>query len=182
MVAGSAPFFIAPGVTVMLVACVLVILWALRRGAGARAAAHQERALAAEDGGGKGLSADELQALPCHDFFSDGAAAADCSVCLEAFEAGERCRRLPRCGHSFHARCVDPWLEKSRFCPVCRADVVPVEPEGELVKVAGEGTLAEPALAAEMALDRRNAATLEIVVIERLQQYSWTLHPGVLLR
>jgi hypothetical protein len=61
---------------------------------------------------------------------------------------------------------------------VCRADVVP---EGELVKVASEGSLAEPALRAEMASDRRSAATLEIVVIERLHQYSWALHPGVVL-
>jgi hypothetical protein len=179
MVAGSTPFFIAPGVTLMLVACVLVILWALRRGTTGAGADTEEGAPTAEGGVGKGLSADELDTLPCHDF-SNGTAAADCAVCLEAFEAGDRCRRLPRCGHSFHSRCVDPWLEKSRFCPVCRADVVP--PEGEIVKVAREGTLAEPALGAEMALDRRNAATLEIVVIERLQQYSWTLHPGVLLR
>ncbi|KAM0917792.1 hypothetical protein ACQ4PT_009230 [Festuca glaucescens] len=163
----------------MLVACVLVIFWALRHGTGTGA---EERAPATEDGGGKGLSDDELETLPCHDFFSNGAAAADCTVCLEAIEAGDRCRQLPRCEHSFHARCVDPWLEKSRFCPVCRAVVMPPEPEGELVKVAREGALAEPVLGAEMALDRRNAATLEIVVIERLQQYSWTLHPGVVLR
>jgi hypothetical protein len=176
MAAASTAFFIAPGVTLTLVACVLVIFWALRRGAGADA--DQEHAPAAEDGRGKGLSADELETLPCHDFFSNGAAAADCTVCLEAFETGDRCRRLPRCEHSFHARCVEPWLEKSRFCPVCRADVVP---EGELVKVASEGGLAEPALRAEMASDRRSAATLEIVVIERLHQYSWALHPGVVL-
>ena len=78
--------------------------------------------------------------MPCHGFFSSDGTATDCAVCLEAFEAGDRCRLLPRCGHSFHAQCVDPWLEKSRCCPVCRADVVPRS--GELVKVAGEGALA----------------------------------------
>ena len=119
---------LSAGVALMLVAQFLVILWALRRGAGV--AADQERA---EDG--EGLSADELGTLPFHGFFSSGGAA-DCAVCLEAFETGDRCRRLPRCGHSFHAKCVDPWLEKSRCCPVCRADVVLVT-RGELVKVVG---------------------------------------------
>jgi hypothetical protein len=123
---------LATGVTLMLVAHFLVIFWALRRCAGAHAGQ--------EDGGDTGLSADKLEALPCHDFFSNGAAAADCAVCLEAFEAGDRCRRLPRCEHSFHAKCVDPWLKKSRCCPVCRADVLAERlPWGELVKVAGEG-------------------------------------------
>ncbi|KAM0917795.1 hypothetical protein ACQ4PT_009232 [Festuca glaucescens] len=167
---------LAAGVTLMLVAHVLVIMWAMRRGRGANA--DQERAAAAEDGGDMGLSSDELETLPCHDFVSSGAAAADCAVCLEAFEDGERCRRLPRCEHSFHAKCVGPWLGKSRCCPVCRADVVaePERPTGGLVKVAGEEETA-PALT----LDRRSPAVLEIVVTAKLQQSSWTLHPGAVL-
>ncbi|CAM0913978.1 unnamed protein product [Alopecurus aequalis] len=128
---------LSAGVTLMLVAAqFLLILWALRRGPGG-GNADQERG--EEDGGGeKGLSADELETLPCRGYsFSSGGAAAECAVCLEAFEAGERCRRLPRCGHGFHAKCVDPWLEKSRCCPVCRADAVPRE---DLVKVAAGGS------------------------------------------
>ncbi|CAM0908694.1 unnamed protein product [Alopecurus aequalis] len=132
---------LSASVTLMLVANFLVIFWALCRGAGGDA--DQERMV---DCGGKGLSADERETLPCHSFFSsDGAA--DCAVCLEAFEAGDRCRRPPMCEHSFHAKCVDPWLEKSRCCPVCRADVVP---SGEIVKVTGEGALAA---------ERRNRAS-----------------------
>ncbi|CAM0913976.1 unnamed protein product [Alopecurus aequalis] len=164
----------AAGVTLMLLAHVLVILWALRRGASADA--NQEHAATtAVDGGGKGLSADELGTLPCHDFSSNGA---DCAVCLEVFAAGDRCRRLPRCKHSFHAKCVDPWLKKSRFCPVCRADVVAKETKDELVKAAGE---AETTLA--LAAERRSSAALEMVAVERLQQHSWiTLQTGVVLR
>uniref|UniRef100_A0A0D9WP60 RING-type domain-containing protein n=1 Tax=Leersia perrieri TaxID=77586 RepID=A0A0D9WP60_9ORYZ len=82
----------------------------------------------ARNGSGKGLSADELAALPCHEHedaaVKGGGGGGDCAVCLEALEAGDRCRRLPRCEHSFHAPCVDSWLRKSRWCPVCRADVV----------------------------------------------------------
>jgi hypothetical protein len=46
-------------------------------------------------------------------------AGAECSICLAAFERGERCRQL-RCQHSFHAACVDGWLTKSQQCPLCR--------------------------------------------------------------
>jgi hypothetical protein len=168
---------LAAGVTLMLVAHVLVILWAMRRGRGANA--DQERATAAEDGGDMGLSAVELETLPFHHFVSSGAAAADCAVCLETFENGDRCRWLPRCEHSFHAKCVDPWLGKSRCCPVCRADVVavPERPTGELLKVAGDEGDTTPAFT----LDRRSPAVLEIVVSARLQQPSWTLHPGPVL-
>ena len=34
---------------------------------------------------------------------------ANCSICLDDFEEGQRQRVLP-CGHVFHAPCVDEWL------------------------------------------------------------------------
>lgn len=76
---------------------------------------------------GRGLSSEDLEMLPCYDFEGGekgggGAAADDCAVCLEAFQAGDRCRLLPLCRHSFHAQCVDLWLLKSSICPICRTD------------------------------------------------------------
>jgi hypothetical protein len=146
------------GVSLMLVVHILVVFWALRRGLVSRGTgqhANQERV---EDGHGRGLSAGELGTLPCHDFKSaDGGAAGDCAVCLEAFQAGDRCRQLPRCEHSFHAECVDSWLRKSSACPVCRADVVDRPPKGE-AKAAASG----PGVV-EMAERRSSNATLEIV-------------------
>lgn len=48
-----------------------------------------------------------------------------CPVCLEDLpEEGSPQRALLRCGHTFCAPCVDKWLERSRACPVCRADAV----------------------------------------------------------
>uniref|UniRef100_A0A0E0LAB3 RING-type domain-containing protein n=1 Tax=Oryza punctata TaxID=4537 RepID=A0A0E0LAB3_ORYPU len=120
-------FLLVAGVALMLVVHIIVVFWALRRGR--RASRGEEEAPGRAAAEGKGLSADEIGSLPCHDVVKGGGG--DCAVCLEALEAGDRCRRLPRCEHSFHAPCVDSWLRKSRWCPVCRADVVGRAPEGE---------------------------------------------------
>jgi len=150
------------GVSLMLLIHILVIIWALRRGLGSRGTSHttdEERAAGGRCGAG-GLSAGELRALPCHDFVKPAeaeAAGGDCAVCLEAFEPGDRCRRLPRCEHSFHAECVDSWLRKSAACPVCRADVVDRPPKAAAAAAAG---------ALEMA-ERTSTATLLGIVAER---------------
>ncbi|KAL6899751.1 hypothetical protein ACP4OV_006409 [Aristida adscensionis] len=52
------------------------------------------------------------------------AAAAECAVCLAELEDGEEARFLPRCGHGFHAECVDTWLASRSTCPLCRLAVV----------------------------------------------------------
>lgn len=44
-----------------------------------------------------------------------------CSICIEDFEAGEKLRLLPLCGHVFHTECIMPWLtERSGSCPLCK--------------------------------------------------------------
>lgn len=42
-----------------------------------------------------------------------------CAVCLSGYEEGESLRRL-RCGHSYHADCLDVWLDTNASCPRCR--------------------------------------------------------------
>ncbi|KAG0513852.1 hypothetical protein BDA96_10G139000 [Sorghum bicolor] len=150
------------GVSLMLAVHILVVFWALRRGLGSRDtgqhANHQDQERVEDGHGRRGLSPGELVTLPCHDFkAADGEAAGDCAVCLEAFQAGDRCRQLPRCEHCFHAECVDSWLRKSSKCPVCRADVVDRPPKGE-AKAAASG----PGVV-EMAGRRSSNAALEIV-------------------
>ena len=49
----------------------------------------------------------------------------ECPICLLVYEAGETVRKLPRCGHLFHAPCVDKWLVHRATCPLCRADLEP---------------------------------------------------------
>jgi hypothetical protein len=60
-----------------------------------------------------------------------------CSVCQDAFVAGETFRRMP-CGHTFHAECLAPWLKGHNTCPTCRHEL-PVEPPAE----PAAGALAE---------------------------------------
>lgn len=60
----------------------------------------------------------------------------ECSICTEAFSAGDDVRVLP-CQHKFHPACIDPWLlNVSGTCPLCRHDLNPTVEgavaEGEL--------------------------------------------------
>ncbi|KAJ8436815.1 hypothetical protein Cgig2_032043 [Carnegiea gigantea] len=51
----------------------------------------------------------------------------ECVVCLGPFEENETLRLLPKCGHVFHAECVDIWLSSHATCPFCRAILLPAE-------------------------------------------------------
>ncbi|KAL1651294.1 putative ubiquinone biosynthesis monooxygenase [Diplodia intermedia] len=56
-----------------------------------------------------------------------------CAICLEELEDDDDVRGL-KCGHAFHAGCLDPWLTSRRACcPLCKADyyVPKPKPEGE---------------------------------------------------
>jgi hypothetical protein len=50
--------------------------------------------------------------------------APECAVCIVELRDGDSARRLPRCGHRFHADCVGAWLRLHATCPLCRATVV----------------------------------------------------------
>jgi hypothetical protein len=52
------------------------------------------------------------------------AASAECAICIAEFADGDEGRLLPRCGHPFHARCVDTWFRFHTTCPLCRATVL----------------------------------------------------------
>lgn len=83
---------------------------------------------------GAGMTIKDLKKLPCFEYkqgeekatsASAAAAAAatiiDCAVCLDSFKVGDNCRILPNCHHYFHVQCVDAWLIKTPFCPICRS-------------------------------------------------------------
>jgi len=115
--------FLVTGLAMVFVVHVLVLFWALNWCCRAQAQPSSRVGERAEEGGGGGLSAEQVCELPCHEC-KEGTGAGECAVCLEAFRAGDRRRVLPGCEHGFHAECIDSWLRKSRRCPICRAEVV----------------------------------------------------------
>ncbi|CAO2047655.1 unnamed protein product [Urochloa humidicola] len=74
---------------------------------------------------------------------------AQCAVCKDGVEAGERARRLP-CAHLYHDACILPWLAIRNTCPLCRHELPTDDPEYEKWKArrAGGGGDAEPRAAA----------------------------------
>ncbi|KAK9078698.1 hypothetical protein SSX86_002755 [Deinandra increscens subsp. villosa] len=48
-----------------------------------------------------------------------------CPICLADYESVDVLRVLPECGHLFHIRCIDTWLEVNLICPVCRKSPLP---------------------------------------------------------
>lgn len=70
-----------------------------------------------------------VASLPTFVVRADGAGekgqAGECAVCIAELRDGDEARALPRCGHRFHAACVDAWLRRRHTtCPLCRASVV----------------------------------------------------------
>ncbi len=46
-----------------------------------------------------------------------------CTVCMEEIKINSKCKKIPGCGHQFHKKCIDTWLNESKTCPNCRLDV-----------------------------------------------------------
>lgn len=42
-----------------------------------------------------------------------------CPICL--LQVGKRKKKSLPCGHYFHWRCIDKWLENNANCPICRS-------------------------------------------------------------
>ncbi|XP_062020643.1 E3 ubiquitin-protein ligase ATL41-like [Rosa rugosa] len=77
----------------------------------------------------------------------EGDADVECAVCLSMLEDEEMARLLPNCKHSFHAQCIDTWLNSHTTCPICRTEAEPrmaLQPEQREGPVAGAAATAPP--------------------------------------
>jgi hypothetical protein len=50
----------------------------------------------------------------------------NCFQCSKAFKERDSIRTLP-CQHSFHTRCIDPWLFQQAECPMCKNPILTLE-------------------------------------------------------
>ena len=48
----------------------------------------------------------------------------ECYICFEKYKERELKRKLPKCGHYFHKKCIDKWLKSKSTCPHCRCDLM----------------------------------------------------------
>lgn len=58
------------------------------------------------------------KAFPCYEI-EDEMRVVECSVCFEDYQENFFVRKI-RCGHIFHAECIDLWFENNPYCPICR--------------------------------------------------------------
>ncbi|KAL2251264.1 UNVERIFIED_CONTAM: RING-H2 finger protein ATL22 [Sesamum indicum] len=54
-----------------------------------------------------------------------------CAICLSDVRGGDRYRKLPECGHCFHAQCIDAWFKVHSTCPLCRTRMIWVNHEDD---------------------------------------------------
>ncbi|KAL5207861.1 hypothetical protein ABZP36_032296 [Zizania latifolia] len=74
--------------------------------------------------GGRAAAKAAVEGLPTVVVAEADAARGDaqCAVCKDGIEAGERARRLP-CAHLYHDGCILPWLAIRNTCPLCRHEL-----------------------------------------------------------
>lgn len=109
------------GIAMLIFVHVCIVGRAFRRGF-TNGLAPDSGGAASTTAGSISMSKDDLEKLPSFDYSTtkERASDVDCAVCLESFQIGDKCRLLPTCNHSFHAQCVDTWLLRTPFCPICR--------------------------------------------------------------
>jgi len=74
-----------------------------------------------------------VQNLEVIEFKDDNANKGQCPVCIKDFEKGNTAKVMP-CKHVFHRECIEPWLEKTNSCPLCRHELPTDDEDYELYK------------------------------------------------
>lgn len=68
-----------------------------------------------------GASKSFIDSLPNAEYLRDS----KCAICLSEMEIGskERPVKVLPCRHTFHARCIIPWIDKVASCPLCKHEL-----------------------------------------------------------
>lgn len=43
----------------------------------------------------------------------------ECIICLELFTKNDNISIINKCGHYYHAKCLDLWFKRKESCPLC---------------------------------------------------------------
>ncbi|KAH7298353.1 hypothetical protein KP509_25G039000 [Ceratopteris richardii] len=70
----------------------------------------------------------EFRDMMIHQSLPSSATTSSCVICLTPFQGTEKLKVLPPCQHSFHCACIDPWFDTNSTCPICRSEVMPLQP------------------------------------------------------
>jgi len=49
-----------------------------------------------------------------------------CSICLCDLSNYEKVRKV-KCGHIYHAECLEIWLKEEKICPMCKEFVIDIK-------------------------------------------------------
>ncbi|KAF3322625.1 E3 ubiquitin-protein ligase RING1 [Carex littledalei] len=64
----------------------------------------------------------------------------ECAICMEKLFGKENKEAVVKetpCGHKYHSKCIEKWLEKHLSCPLCRYQM-PQEDREEKVRISSE--------------------------------------------
>ncbi|MCD9645006.1 hypothetical protein HAX54_033634 [Datura stramonium] len=85
-----------------------------------RATSRDHHSRPVKSAGKQGLSDVQLEKLPKITGKDLRLCTNDCAICLDVIGNEELARLIPGCNHGFHLECLDLWLSKQPFCPICR--------------------------------------------------------------
>lgn len=66
----------------------------------------------------RGLSKAQIESIRAQIWLEGKTKSLDCHICIEKFGRGKKFKQL-KCGHEYHAECIDEWLLIEKRCPVC---------------------------------------------------------------
>lgn len=80
-----------------------------------------EQLMELQDKAGKvsrGLNKAQIESIRAQIWLEGKTKSQECHICIEKFVRGKKFKLL-KCGHEYHAECIDEWLLIEKRCPVC---------------------------------------------------------------